>query len=127
VIPARPSIQKPSRRDVLRRLVASGVVLSASTLLLTNRAVLADPTVHQVDIRQFVYEPAVQKVQPGDTIRWTNHDIAPHTATADDYAWDTGELAKGESAEIVVTADMPTDYFCVFHPHMKAKLIMLPA
>ncbi len=39
-------------------------------------------------------------------MRWTNFDIAPHTA----------------SAEITVTDDMETTYFCVFHPHMKRTI-----
>ena len=49
-------------------------------------------------------------------------DLAPHTATADEFGWDTEELGRGQSAEVVVTEDMETSYFCVFHPQMKGSL-----
>ena len=49
-------------------------------------------------------------------------DLAPHTATAMEFGWDTNELTKDQSAEITVTNEMETDYFCVFHPHMKGSI-----
>ena len=49
-------------------------------------------------------------------------DLAPHTATADEVGWDTEELDRGQSAEVIVTEDMEIRYFCVFHPHMKGSL-----
>ena len=80
---------------------------------------------HDIDIADFVFDPAVLEVHPGDQIRWTNRDISPHTATADDGSWDTGELQKGQSAVVDVTENMSATYFCAFHPHMRAKLIVL--
>lgn len=81
-----------------------------------------NPQTHIVDITEFVFSPAVLNVHEGDTIRWINKDIVPHTATAADESWDTGELAPGASGDIKVTADTPTAYFCRFHPSMKAAL-----
>ena len=49
-------------------------------------------------------------------------NVVPHTATANEFGWDTGALAQGESAEIVVKQEMETSYFCVFHPHMKGTI-----
>jgi plastocyanin len=80
--------------------------------------------VHQVDIKGFKFSPRSLKVAAGDKIVFTNKDRAPHTATANDNSWDTGNLSKNQSAEIVVAADSFTGYFCRIHPNMKAKLII---
>lgn len=80
------------------------------------------PRTHIVDIAEFVFSPAVLSVQTGDTIRWINKDIVPHTATATDESWDTGDLKPGASGEIKVTTATHTAYFCRFHPSMKAVM-----
>ena len=104
---------------ILRR----DVLIGAAAMLAAPKPALAGPgRLHEVAIRNLVFEPEHLVVRVGDTIRWTNHDIAPHTATATEFGWDTGELARGDSAGITVTADMETGYFCVFHPHMKGRL-----
>ena len=105
-----------TRRDVLQR------VLALAGAAMVPGIASAGPTVHRIEIKRFKYDPAVLQVRAGDKIIWTNHDIAPHTATADDESWDTGELAKGDSAEVTVSADMFGSYFCRYHPHMKAKV-----
>ncbi len=83
---------------------------------------VSQPRTHHVEISGFKFEPDRLEVSVGDTIIWTNLDIAPHTATATEGGWDTGELARGAQASIIVTADMETSYFCAFHPVMKAKV-----
>ena len=108
-----------SRRNVIGGAAASAVVLITTPL----RA--AGPVVHDVAIKSFKFEPERLQVQVGDTIRWTNHDVAPHTATADEFGWDTEEIVKGEIGEITVNEDMETSYFCAFHPHMKGSIEIL--
>ena len=103
-----------SRRDIMIGAVA--------WLAAPKQALAGSGQVHEVAIRDLVFEPEHLVVRVGDTIRWTNYDIAPHTATAEEFGWDTEELAQGDSAEITVTADMETAYFCVFHPHMTGTL-----
>ncbi len=104
-----------SRRDVMIGAAAFAAVLHPS-------ASSAERRVHEIDIKSFAFEPAHIGVRVGDTIRWTNRDLAPHTATADEFGWDTGELGRGESGEVVVTEGIETSYFCVFHPHMKGTI-----
>lgn len=79
-------------------------------------------TTHQVQIKGFKFTPASLDVAPGDTIRFSNNDGAPHTATALDKSWDTGTLTGGESAEILVKSGMGGDYRCNIHPSMKGSL-----
>lgn len=110
---------KMSRRSVMVG-VATLAAAPIPTLILA-----AEPVVHEVDIKSFKFDPEIVQVRIGDTIRWTNRDVAPHTATADEFGWDTGKLASGEAAEITVTENMELSYFCVFHPHMKASLSII--
>jgi len=75
-----------------------------------------------VDMRDFAYSPGNLQVPVGATVTFTNHDVAPHSATARDGSWDTGILNQGESK--TVTFDKPGDYeyYCVVHPNMVARL-----
>lgn len=80
------------------------------------------PVTHEVAIRSFRFEPESLTIRPGDSVRWTNGDIAPHTATETDGDWDTGELGRGESAEVVLEEPGKIGYFCAFHPHMTGEI-----
>jgi len=85
----------------------------------------ATPQEHHIEIKRFKFHPEKLEIKPGDTIIWTNRDIVPHTASATDKSWDTGKLKRGESKSILVTADMSVDYFCRYHPKMKASLNLI--
>lgn len=108
----------------MRRQFIAGVLgASLASLALTGQA-LAEETgvVHEIQIHEFKFVPDNLEVSLGDQIKWTNMDIAPHTATAKDKAWNSGRLKVDESYVLEVTADMTTNYFCKFHPNMKATL-----
>ena len=107
-----------------RRRVMAGAVATAAVPF--ARFAHADTnTVHEIEIRSLEFHPSMIQVRIGDTIRWTNKDLAPHTATADEFGWDTGPLQRGEAGEVLVTEGMETTYFCVFHPHMKGEIEIL--
>ena len=82
-----------------------------------------DSTEHVVEITGFKFVPESLTVKAGDTITWINKDIAPHTASADDKSFDTGELKQNESGSITISSDQTITYFCKYHPSMKAKLM----
>ena len=108
---------------IIRRDVLVGAAATAGALSLSSLAVHAEaPQTHEVSIKALKFKPKNIKVKVGDTIRWTNEDIAPHTATALEASWDTGEMLKGDSRTVTVTEGMETKYFCVFHPHMKGAI-----
>jgi len=112
-----------SRRNILIRAMASLVAMASAPLLVhPARGNASSPKVHHVEISGFKFNPEVLAVKPGDTIIWTNQDIAPHTATALDNSWDTGTIAQGKSKKIEVTSNFSPEYFCRFHPQMQAKL-----
>ena len=63
-------------------------------------------------------------VAPGDPIVLKNEGEAPHTATADDGAFDLGEVEGGDTSEPQTAPSEPGDYafHCEIHPDMKATL-----
>ncbi len=75
-------------------------------------------------IQDFMYDPGNLVVPVGATIRWTNRDTAPHSATATDGSWDTGLLSRGDSAEVTLAQPGAFEYFCTVHPNMKARLLV---
>jgi plastocyanin len=85
--------------------------------------------VDRVEITDFAYAPAAITVAAGTTIRFTNEDDAPHTATSGtsptpDGVFDSGTLATGETKRIKVTTPGTLAYFCELHPFMKGTVIV---
>ena len=108
---------------VIRREVLVGAAAFAAALALPAKSALAaTPKRHDVRINSFEFEPQHIEVNVGDMIVWTNEDLAPHTATADEGGWDTGEIVKNDHRSVTVTEGMETSYFCAFHPHMKGTI-----
>ena len=82
----------------------------------------AQPKTIEVTIEHFKFEPEQIDVVPGDTIRFTNKDIAPHTATAKDNSWTTMTLKQGENGNVIIDAKSGLDFICKFHPMMKGQI-----
>lgn len=113
-----------NRREVLTS-AAAALSVAALTVVGVGRSVKAadtGPKTHAITITNFEFAPNNLIVSVHDTIIWTNRDIIPHTASADDGSWDTGHIGVNETASIDVTDAMGTSYFCRFHPSMKAGL-----
>jgi plastocyanin len=75
-----------------------------------------------VGIENFAFAPADVTAAVGETITWTNSDSAPHTATLDDGACDTGNIAQNASAGLVFDAAGTYPYHCTIHPNMKGTI-----
>lgn len=82
----------------------------------------ASTAADKVEIVDFKYAPETIEVATGTTITWTNSDTAPHTATADDSSFDTGDLDEGDSAEVSFDEAGTFTYYCRFHAFMKATV-----
>ena len=76
----------------------------------------------QVGIENFTFSPGDVTAAVGETITWTNEDSAPHTATLDDGACDTGNIAQGATAGLVFDAAGTYPYHCTIHPNMKGTI-----
>ena len=77
-----------------------------------------------VSIVDFAFEPARLEVAVGTTVAWTNRGEAPHTATAEDGAFDTGQLDAGAVARVAFEARGTYAYACLFHPEMTGTIVV---
>jgi plastocyanin len=73
-----------------------------------------------VSIQDFAFDPPHIQVSVGDTVTWTQGtDGAPHTATADDESFDTGNLTdEGATGEVTFDEAGEFSYHCEIHPEM---------
>jgi plastocyanin len=101
--------------------------LAAVMALVAARAAQAHGP-QQVIIAKLVYAPAETTLHVGDTVTWVNNDLIARTATAAKNTpggpWEV-MLPPGKSAAMQMTAAGTIDYYCRFHPNMKARLIVL--
>ena len=74
-----------------------------------------------VEIRDFKFVPADLQIAKGTTVKWTNFDVAPHTATSAGN-FDSGTLQQGQSYSFTFNNAGAFDYICTVHPYMKAKI-----
>lgn len=98
------------------------VLIAAVSAVAMFSPSIAPAAEHFVEIRQFSYVPARLDASPGDTVTWINRDIVPHTASATNGGWDSGEIAPGERKSIVLPVKFERGYFCLYHPAMRAEL-----
>jgi len=96
-------------------------------LALQGGPATAGPKTVEVTIEHLAFSPSNVAVTTGDTIVFVNKDIVPHTATATDDSWTTGELANGASARVTLPEKAGADFFCKFHPVMKGHLTIAPS
>lgn len=84
----------------------------------------AAPSVHTVVIEGMKFVPESIAVKPGDTVVWVNKDLFPHTATAQDRTFDSGELASNASWKYIASKPGKYVYVCTLHPTMKGTLVV---
>jgi plastocyanin len=77
-----------------------------------------------VDISNNAFNPAQLNVAPGTTVRFVNNDTVPHTATADNGAFDTGELQPGYSMDVFLDGEGTVPYHCELHPELKGSIVV---
>ncbi len=54
-------------------------------------------------------------IDAGTTVRWRNMDSQPHTSTADDGEWDSGNLDPGDTFEFTFDEPGEYPYHCQYH------------
>jgi plastocyanin len=82
------------------------------------------PTV-DVELQDYRFAPAAVEVAVGTAVRWTNRGAAPHSATAEDDAFDTGQLETGESAIETFATPGTFAYLCTLHPDMRGTVTVV--
>ena len=88
-------------------------------------SVSADAATIQITMENLVISPAEASAKVGDTIEWINKDIFVHTATARNGDWDVTMPPK-KTVTLVLKKAGTVEYYCRFHPNMKATLTVAP-
>jgi plastocyanin len=90
-----------------------------ATAIGPNRAVVL--------IRGFNFWPDTLRVRAGTTVTWVNCEdpnVEDHTSTADNNAWDSGSLGRGESFARTFGSTGANPYYCRPHPAMRGTVLV---
>ena len=94
-------------------------------LALTVFAVPAHAATIQIVMQDLVFAPAEVSAKVGDSIEWVNKDVFAHTATARNGDFDVN-LPPKKTVTSVLNKAGTVEYYCRFHPNMKAALKIAP-
>ena len=94
-------------------------------LALSTIAVPAHAATIQIVIQDLVFAPAEVAAKVGDTIEWVNKDVFAHTATARNGDFDVN-LPPKKTVTSVLNKAGTVEYYCRYHPNMKAVLKIMP-
>jgi hypothetical protein len=71
-----------------------------------------------VSIADHYFEVANIAIEPGTTVLWVNDGKVPHTVSADDGSFNSGELYPGDSYIVTFLGAGVVSYHCQLHPEM---------
>jgi plastocyanin len=96
-----------------------------TALLFGAMAVPAQAATIQITSTDLVFAPSEVSAKVGDTIEWINKDVFAHTATARNGDFDVMMPPKKIVTSVAKKAST-IEYYCRFHPNMKAVLTIVP-
>jgi plastocyanin len=70
------------------------------------------------------YAPATRKIAPGTWVSWSNNGQDPHTVTAVDGSFDSGNLDPSEGFSWYFDQPGTFAYVCSWHSWMTGKIIV---
>ena len=79
----------------------------------------------QIVMENLVISPPEATAKVGDTLELVNKDVLAHTATAKNGDFDVTMPPK-QTVTYVLKKAGTVDYYCRFHPNMKAVLTVAP-
>ena len=100
-------------------------VLPVVLALALGAPVSAHAATIQITMENLVVSPLEATAKVGDTIELINKDILAHTATARNGDFDVAMPPK-KTVTFVLKKPGAIDYYCRFHPNMKAVLNVAP-
>src|SRR6187549_3507941 len=102
-----------------------GWILTVVTALTVGMSVPAHAATIQITMENLVFSPAEVTAKVGDTVEWINKDVFAHTATARNGDFDVTMPPKKTVTSVLKKAGA-IEYYCRFHPNMKALLKIEP-
>jgi plastocyanin len=116
-------------RTLVLSLVAAfavgGIALAAPDPTPSGASPSSPPTpAAVVHMKNFAFGPDSVTILAGQSVRFLEDDDTPHTVTATDKSFDSGNLNKGDKWERTFTTAGTYAYFCAYHPYMKGTVIV---
>jgi plastocyanin len=110
---------RPGRYLPVTAASVMAVLLSAAIAVPAHAATI------QITIENMEFAPAEVSARVGDTIEWINKDVLVHTATARNGDFDITTPPKKTVTSVLKKAGT-VEYYCRYHPNMKAVLRIEP-
>jgi plastocyanin len=88
------------------------------------KAVVSQRPTRTVEIQGFRFRPANITIKRGTRVRWINRDSAAHTVTANNGAFNSGLLRKGETFSRTFRKVGKRAYHCNPHPYMRGSVVV---
>ena len=99
--------------------------LIACVFAISAMAVPARAATITITMENLVISPAEATAKVGDTLELVNKDVLAHTATAKNGDFDV-MMPPNKTVTYVLKKAGTVDYYCRFHPNMKATLKIEP-
>jgi plastocyanin len=99
------------------------IVATVAALFVVS--VSAQAAAIEISMENLVIAPAELSAKVGDTVEFINKDIFAHTATARNGDFDVTMPPK-KTVTMVLKKAGTVEYYCRFHPNMRAVLNVAP-
>ncbi len=103
------------RRRLLLRPPSLVVLVGAVAILALARLGPASAATVNVAAADNTFTAGSVTITAGDTVVWTDTGVRPHTVTADDGSFDSGNLTTGQTFSRTFTTPGTIRYFCKLH------------
>ena len=100
-------------------------IIQTAAALTLGISVSAQAATIQITMENLAFAPAEATARVGDTVEWINKDVLAHTATARNGDFDVTTPPKKTVTSVLKKAGT-VEYYCRFHPNMKAVLTIAP-
>ena len=105
--------------------IAGAAGAAQSPVSASSAAPSPEPSpVSTIHIKNFAYVPDTVTIHPGSTVRFIEDDETPHTVTAADHSYDSGDLNQKDTWKHTFATEGTYKYFCAYHPYMKGTVIV---
>ena len=108
------STYRPIGRHAFVRLAGIGITLGLAVVI-GGPALATAATSKTVAVLDASYNPTTFTIEAGTVLVFKNTSSFPHTATADNGAFDTGTISPGTSKSVVVKKVGQIPFHCQFH------------
>ena len=96
----------------------------ASSPKITNVSIVQGSGANASIAKSYSPDPVTVVIGVNNTVTWMNNDSAPHTVTANDGSFDSGNIAPTGSFTFTFTAPGTYRYHCIYHPWMVGTIIV---